>query len=93
MAPKVYAHVLMYSSLIGITTAAAVGLSKLWSKTEEEKNNELLEKYPELVKRSQDQKKNMQAFFNKVEYSTVHFNTLHQRLRENYFNVPRFCDS
>jgi hypothetical protein len=67
MAPKIYAHVLTYSLMFGITTAVAVGVSKTWSKTEEEKNEELLNKYPELIRKSQDGKKNMEAFFKKVQ--------------------------
>jgi hypothetical protein len=67
MAPKIYAHVLSYSVMFGITTVAAVGLSKQWSKTDEEKNQELLNNYPELVKKSQGSKNNMEGFFKKVQ--------------------------
>lgn len=66
MAPKIYAHVLVYTTMFGITSGIAIAVSKIWSKTEDEKNAELLDKYPELVRKSQDGKKNMQAFFNKV---------------------------
>jgi hypothetical protein len=67
MAPKIYAHVLVYTTMFGITSGIAIAVSKTWSKTEDEKNAELLDKYPELVRKSQDGKKNMQAFFNKVQ--------------------------
>eukprot|EP00596_Hydrurales_sp_CCMP1899_P003015 CAMPEP_0119042584 /NCGR_PEP_ID=MMETSP1177-20130426/16006_1 /TAXON_ID=2985 /ORGANISM="Ochromonas sp, Strain CCMP1899" /LENGTH=95 /DNA_ID=CAMNT_0007009493 /DNA_START=170 /DNA_END=454 /DNA_ORIENTATION=+ len=70
MAPKIYAHVLSYSFMFGITTVAAVGLSKQWSKTDEEKNQELLNNYPELVKKSQGSKNNMEGFFKKMKDPT-----------------------
>ena len=67
MAPKIEAHVLVYSLRFGLTTAAAVGFSRAFSKPKEELDAELRAKYPELIKRSQDQKIHMQAFFDKVQ--------------------------
>lgn len=66
MAPKIEAHVLVYSLTFGLTTAIAYGLSKAYAKPQAELDAELRAKYPELIKRSQDQKVHMQAFFDKV---------------------------
>ena len=68
MAPKIEAHVLVYTLMFGITTAAAVGFSRAYSKPQAELDAELRAKYPELIKRSQDQKIHMQAFFDKVQH-------------------------
>ena len=66
MAPKVGAHVVVYTLMFGGTTLAAIGFSKTFSKSQGELDAELRAKYPELIKRSQDQKVHMQAFFDKV---------------------------
>lgn len=66
MAPKVGAHVVVYTLMFGGTTLAAIAFSKTFSKSQGELDAELRAKYPELIKRSQDQKVHMQAFFDKV---------------------------
>lgn len=68
MAPiKFQAHVLYYSVMFGVTTAVAWGIAKSFSVTEDEKSAELMAKYPDLIKKSQGQKMEMQAFFDKVK--------------------------
>ena len=66
MAPKVDAHVLVYTLIFGVSTAAAIGLSKAYTKPQAELDAELRAKYPDIIKKSQDQKIHMQAFFDKV---------------------------
>ena len=66
MAPKIDAHVLVYGSMLFFTTAAAFGYQKAFTKPPEALEAELREKYPDLIKRSEDQKVHMQAFFDKV---------------------------
>lgn len=70
MAPKIEAHVLVYSLTFGVSTAIAYGLSKAYSKPQAELDAELRAKYPDLIKKSQDQKVHMQAFFDKVRRNT-----------------------
>ena len=66
MAPKIEAHVLVYSLLFGVSTLGAVIVSKSYSRPQAELDAELRAKYPDLIKKSQDQKVHMQAFFDKV---------------------------
>lgn len=66
MAPKIEAHVLVYSLLFGVGTLGAVIISKSYSRPQAELDAELRAKYPDLIKKSQDQKVHMQAFFDKV---------------------------
>lgn len=65
--PKIGSRVLDFTLLLVVGTAATVGASKLFSKSEEEKEAEIRRKFPELVKQSEDNKKNMQAFFNAIK--------------------------
>lgn len=64
---KIGSRVVEFGALLAIGTAAALGLSKLMSPSEEDKERVLRERYPDLVKQSEGNKKNMQAFFNKIK--------------------------
>jgi hypothetical protein len=64
---KIGSRVVEFGALMVIGTAAALGLSKLMSPSEEDKERVLRERYPDLVKQSEGNKKNMQAFFNTLK--------------------------
>ena len=75
MAPKIDAHVLVYTLIFGVSTAGAIGLAKAYTKPQAELDAELRAKYPDIIKKSQDQKIHMQAFFDKV-YRVQSFSTI-----------------
>lgn len=79
MAPKIEAHVLVYSLLFGVSTLGAVIVSKSYSRPQAELDAELRAKYPDLIKKSQDQKVHMQAFFDKVQCYISNFTIVNGR--------------
>ena len=65
--PKIGSRVLEFTSYAGALTLASLGYAKVYGKSEEDKQKELKEKFPELVGRSKEQKQAMQQFFNSVK--------------------------
>jgi hypothetical protein len=65
--PKIGSRVLEFTSYAGVFTLASLGYAKVYGKSEEDKQKELKEKFPELVGRSKEQKQAMQQFFNSVK--------------------------
>ena len=64
--PKIGSRVLEFGAYAGVFTLAAVGYSKVYGKSEEDKHEELRRKYPDLVA-SKESKKAMQQFFDSVK--------------------------
>lgn len=65
--PKVGSRVVEFGAYAGLFTVAALGYSKVYGKSEEDKQEELRRKYPDLVGQSQGSKKAMQQFFDSVK--------------------------
>lgn len=65
--PKVGSRVLEFGSYAGLFTVVALGYSKVYGKSEEDKQEELRRKYPDLVGQSRGNKQAMQDFFNSVK--------------------------
>jgi hypothetical protein len=85
MGPKIEAHVLVYSILFGVGTLGAVLFSRAYSKPQAEIDAELRAKYPDLIKKSQDQKIHMQAFFDKVSSYRFNFSGINDRSSQSTF--------
>ena len=64
---KIQAHVLYFSSMVVIGTAAALGISRTFGQSDEEKEAMLRAKYPERTKQSEAQRAEMQKFFDKMK--------------------------
>ena len=64
---KVGSRVVEFTLLVGVSSLVALGISRAFSPSEEDKERVLREKYPDLVKQSEGSKKNMQAFFDKIK--------------------------
>ena len=64
---RIQAHVFYYGMMLAIGTGAAIGISKSFSKPDAVKLAELERKYPELVEKSKQQRKEMQVFFDKMK--------------------------
>ena len=64
---KVGSRVVEFGAILVVGTGAALGISRLFSPSEEEKERLLRERYPDLVKQSEGSKKQMQAFFDTIK--------------------------
>ena len=53
--------------MLAIGTGLALGASRVFAPSEEEKERVLRERYPDLVKQSEGNKKAMQAFFSQIK--------------------------
>mmetsp|Transcript_22072 Transcript_22072/g.49064 ORF Transcript_22072/g.49064 Transcript_22072/m.49064 type:complete len:194 (-) Transcript_22072:145-726(-) len=69
MAPKfqIQSHVLVFGLLLTVGTAGALGFSAAFGSTDEEKRKLLTEKYPDRIKKSEDQRRQMQLHFDKMK--------------------------
>jgi len=65
--PKVGSRVVEFTSYAGVLTIGALGYSKVYGKSEEDKQKELEKKFPELVGQSRGNTQAMQQFFNSVK--------------------------
>ena len=66
---RIPAHVVSFSSWLIGGTAIAFGAVKLFGKEEQQKEDEIRAKYGHRVTESQNQRKEMQAFFDKMKKS------------------------
>lgn len=87
MGPKIEAHVLVYSLMFGLGTLGAVSFSRAYAKPQAELDAELRAKYPDLIKKSQDQKIHMQAFFDKVSFYRFNFSGITDRSSQSAFQI------
>ena len=87
MGPKIEAHVLVYSLMFGLGTLGAVSFSRAYAKPQAELDAELRAKYPDLIKKSQDQKIHMQAFFDKVSSYRFNFFGINDRSSQSTFQI------
>lgn len=69
MAPKIriQAHVASFGGLVLVGTAVALGISKAFGQTDEEKERVLRAKFPERTKQNEAQRVEMQKFFDKMK--------------------------
>ena len=65
--PKVGSRVVEFGAYAGLFTLASLGYARVYGKSEEDKQEELRKKYPDLVGQSQSNKKAMQKFFDGVK--------------------------
>lgn len=64
---KVSSRVLDFTLLLLVGTGATVGAARFFGKTEEDKEAEIRRKFPDLVRQSEANKKNMQQFFDTLK--------------------------
>ena len=64
---RIPSHVLVYSLLVAIPTAAALGYSASFGKSDEEKRRAILEKHGNAVHQSAERNKQLQEFFNQMK--------------------------
>ena len=69
MAPKIriQAHVASFGGMVLVGTAVALGISKVFGQTDEEKERTLRAKFPERTKQNEAQRVEMQKFFDKMK--------------------------
>lgn len=72
---KIKAHVLQFGLLCGIPTGIAILYSRSYSLSEEQKHQQILEKFPEIVQKNQKQQKEMQEFFTNMKNSSGQSNS------------------
>mmetsp|Transcript_17881 Transcript_17881/g.30082 ORF Transcript_17881/g.30082 Transcript_17881/m.30082 type:complete len:119 (+) Transcript_17881:161-517(+) len=77
MPPKIriQAHVLTFTLLCGGASIASYYLSEVYGVSEEQKRAILLQKYPERVRKSEEQRKQMQEFFDQMKGSNDNLDT------------------
>jgi hypothetical protein len=67
MSLKISSRVLEFGILIGFTSAIGFGYAKAFGQTDDEKEAMLRQKYPDLIKQSQANRKPMQDFFDSMK--------------------------
>jgi len=67
MAPKVGVRTLEFGLMVLGVTAVGLGATRLFGKSDEEKEKELRHLYGDRIKASESSKKNMQAFFDTMK--------------------------
>jgi len=81
---KIGSRVFEFAVLVGGATALGIAFVSVFGKTEDEKEANLRQKYPELVKNSQENKKHMKKFFDQMKHSDT--NPEQQKLFEDLLN-------
>ena len=64
---KVGSRVVEFGAMLAIGTGLALGASRMFAPSEEDKEKVLRAKYPDLVRQSEGSKKSMQAFFDTIK--------------------------
>lgn len=63
---KIYAHVLVFGSIFGVSTLGMYAYSYMYARSEEDQLKYLREKYAVQIKKREEQTHHMQAFFDQL---------------------------